>query len=137
MWMKGSRSATSTPAKARRTGKPSPSSPRGAVVIDFTRRGRSVVSGATTRGSSSGFSTEMAGMASAYRPRRRLGPDAPLRDSVLEEVLEERRGVDLDEEGLGLGDDASVGRDARAHGELAPLARSQPGPRGHRPLDRR
>ena len=32
--MNGSRSACETPAKARRTGKPSPSKPRGEVVIE-------------------------------------------------------------------------------------------------------
>src|SRR5512144_1081442 len=46
MWMNGSRSARSTPAKARRTGKPSPSKPLGAVVTDFT--GRSTASAAVT-----------------------------------------------------------------------------------------
>ena len=40
MWMNGSRSAEWTPANARRTGKPSPSTPLGAVVTD--RTGRSV-----------------------------------------------------------------------------------------------
>src|SRR5438270_67615 len=35
--MNGSRSRRSTPAKARRTGKPSPSKPRGEVVTDLTR----------------------------------------------------------------------------------------------------
>src|SRR5665213_2549841 len=73
MWMKGSRSVWSTPAKARRTGNPSPSRPRGAVVIDFTRRGR-LDPWATTLGSSSGFSTEMAGMGLAYRRRRTTRP---------------------------------------------------------------
>ena len=38
MWMKGSRYRRSTPAKARRTGKPSPSNPAGALVTDSTGR---------------------------------------------------------------------------------------------------
>ena len=38
MWMNGSRSRRSTPANARRTGKPSPSKPDGAVVTERTRR---------------------------------------------------------------------------------------------------
>ena len=41
MWMKGSRSRLDTPAKARRTGNPSPSKPLGAVVTDFTGLSRS------------------------------------------------------------------------------------------------
>src|ERR1700722_2558109 len=66
MCTNGSRSAISMPAKARRTGKPSPSRPRGAGVIDFTRRGRSVVVGAIALASSSGLSTEMAGIGPYY-----------------------------------------------------------------------
>ena len=38
--MNGSSSIKSTPAKARRTGNPSPSKPCGAVVTLFTRRAR-------------------------------------------------------------------------------------------------
>src|SRR5579864_4657483 len=38
MWMNGSMSAGSVPANARRTGNPSPSSPRGAVVTLITGR---------------------------------------------------------------------------------------------------
>jgi hypothetical protein len=38
MWTKGSRARRSTPAKARRTGKPSPSKPEGAVVTESTGR---------------------------------------------------------------------------------------------------
>src|SRR4051794_32418021 len=62
MWMKGSSARWLTPAKARRTGNPSPSKPFGAVVTASTRRG--VASGAAcgTRGSVSGFSTVTAGM---------------------------------------------------------------------------
>src|SRR5689334_9922927 len=52
MWMNGSRSFRSTPAKARRTGKPSPSYPLGAVVTDFTARSRATAgSGWWMRGS--------------------------------------------------------------------------------------
>src|SRR5262245_6023782 len=43
MCTNGSRVARSTPAKARRTGKPSPSRPEGAVVSDTT--GRSAAGG--------------------------------------------------------------------------------------------
>src|SRR5215218_1076156 len=45
MCTNGSRAARSTPAKARRTGKPSPSNPEGAVVTETT--GRSTASAAT------------------------------------------------------------------------------------------
>src|SRR5262245_35789845 len=51
MWMNGSSSRRSTPAKARRTGNPSPSNPLGADVTE--RTGRSVTtagSGTSTRG---------------------------------------------------------------------------------------
>src|ERR1700731_3120840 len=64
--MNGSRSAISIPAKARRTGKPSPSRPRGAVVMVLIRRARLCVLAPTTLGSSKGFLTEIAGMDSAY-----------------------------------------------------------------------
>ena len=46
MWMNGSRSAKFTPANARRTGKPSPSKPEGAVVM--LRTGRMRASSPTT-----------------------------------------------------------------------------------------
>src|SRR3954447_11468420 len=45
--MNGSTSALLTPAKVRRTGKPSPSKPFGPVVIDFTRRSTASVGAAT------------------------------------------------------------------------------------------
>ena len=48
--MNGSRSAVDTPANARRTGKPSPSKPLGAVVIERTERER-FVNAALIRGS--------------------------------------------------------------------------------------
>src|SRR5258708_1034652 len=43
MWMKGSRLRRSTPAKARRTGKPSPSKPDGAGVTETVWRSGSAV----------------------------------------------------------------------------------------------
>lgn len=49
------------PAKARRTGKPSPSKPLGAVLTASAGRGRASA-GAVTRGRLSGFSTVTAGM---------------------------------------------------------------------------
>jgi hypothetical protein len=53
----------STPAKARRTGSPSPSKPRGAVVIPVTGRGRAIAgSGTGTRGRTVMSSTVTAGM---------------------------------------------------------------------------
>src|SRR4051812_27160371 len=61
--MNGSRSARSTPAKARRTGKPSPSNPRGADVTPRTGRWRaSVGSGSAIRGRTVMSSTTTAGM---------------------------------------------------------------------------
>src|SRR6266550_8337464 len=60
--MKGSRSSIETPANARRTGKPSPSKPRGEVVTERTGRsavcrassavirGRAMLGGAVTAG---------------------------------------------------------------------------------------
>ena len=62
MWMNGSRSDRSTPAKARRTGNPSPSKPRGAVVTERTARVRTLVSGSLTLGSNKMLSTVTAGM---------------------------------------------------------------------------
>ena len=64
MWMKGSRSARSTPAKARRTGNPSPSKPEGAVVMERTGRATATVaSGRGMRGRVR-VSAVMAGMTS-------------------------------------------------------------------------
>src|SRR6476660_2337461 len=61
--MNGSRSARSTPAKARRTGNPSPSNPRGALVMLRTGRGRATAgSGSGTRGRMVMSSTTTAGM---------------------------------------------------------------------------
>src|SRR4051812_12327298 len=62
MWMNGSRSRRSTPAKARRTGKPSPSKPEGAVVTDRVRRRTVRGAGTGTRGRVVVSSTVTAGM---------------------------------------------------------------------------
>src|ERR1700709_711278 len=62
MWTSGSRSRRSTPANARRTGKPSPSKPDGAVVTDRTRRRTVRGAGSGTRGRAVGSSTVTAGM---------------------------------------------------------------------------
>src|SRR5689334_16588038 len=62
MWTNGSRWLSGTPAKARRTGKPSPSNPLGAVVTETTLRGWSVGAGAGVCGSTSRLSTVTAGM---------------------------------------------------------------------------
>src|SRR5258708_6716968 len=61
MWMNGSRSFRWTPANARRTGKPSPSKPDGAVVILTTGRSPSDA-GSVTRGRTRRLSTVTAGM---------------------------------------------------------------------------
>src|SRR4051812_1425989 len=63
MWMNGSRSRRSTPAKARRTGKPSPSKPDGAVVTDRVRRRTVPGAGSGTRGRVVVSSTVTAGIA--------------------------------------------------------------------------
>ena len=65
MWMNGSRSATSTPANARRTGKPSPSNPFGAVVTERTGRGLTAVVG-TVREGTVAVSAVTAGMTIEY-----------------------------------------------------------------------
>ena len=63
MWMNGSSFVIGTPWKARRTGNPSPSNPRGALVRLTTGRSRaSDGSGAGTRGSAVRSSTVIAGM---------------------------------------------------------------------------
>src|SRR5262245_10182204 len=62
MCTNGSRSARSTPAKARRTGKPSPSRPPGAALTPRTRRNRASAGTADTRSSVVGSSTVIAGM---------------------------------------------------------------------------
>ncbi len=66
MWMNGSRSRRSTPAKARRTGKPSPSKPCGAVVTDRTGRSTEPAAGAAIRGRLRG-SAVTAGMVTSSR----------------------------------------------------------------------
>src|SRR5689334_23457145 len=63
MWMNGSRSRRSTPANARRTGKPSPSCPDGAVVTDRTVRSTACGPGGEIRGSVVTSATVMAGIA--------------------------------------------------------------------------
>ena len=51
------------PGEGRRTGKPSPSKPEGAVVTETTRRSlATAASGSGTRGRASTFSTLIAGM---------------------------------------------------------------------------
>src|SRR5205807_579081 len=78
MWTNGSRSARSTPAKARRTGNPSPSKARGAVVTERTGRGRASAPGAGIFGRESGSAVTAGTMASrslreqALQPPRRL-----------------------------------------------------------------
>src|SRR5262249_39759091 len=63
MWMNGSSRARSTPAKARRTGKPSPSNPDGAVVTDATGRATAAVgAGSGARGRARRSSAVTAGM---------------------------------------------------------------------------
>src|SRR5580765_6574380 len=62
MWMNGSNAARSTPAKARRTGKPSPSKPLGADVTDTTGRGTDAVGSGAIRGRTVRSSTVMAGI---------------------------------------------------------------------------
>src|SRR5947209_20119390 len=62
MWMNGSSSDMSAPAKARRTGKPSPSKPPGAVVTERTARGVVSAAGAASRGRAVTSGTVIAGM---------------------------------------------------------------------------
>src|SRR6478609_9133525 len=68
--MNGSRSLRLMPANARRTGNPSPSKPRGAVVTETTGRGTVVVgSGRSTLGRARTFSTVTAGIGSSSGAR--------------------------------------------------------------------
>src|SRR4051794_709867 len=67
MWMKGSSRLMSTPAKARRTGKPSPSKPCGALVTERTGRWRSVAA-SRTRSRVVTSSTVMAGIGKTSNP---------------------------------------------------------------------
>src|ERR1700722_2141066 len=70
MWTNGSRSARLTPAKARRTGKPSPSRPRGAFVTDRTWRSATLSrSSAGTAGSVVRSATVTAGPETSDRCR--------------------------------------------------------------------
>ena len=69
--MNGSRSALGMPANARRTGKPSPSKPCGAVVMLFTVRARNP--GATdTRGKIVISLTVTAGISAPYFSKPRV-----------------------------------------------------------------
>src|ERR1035441_9499152 len=69
MWTNGSRSASATPAKARRTGNPSPSNPDGAEVTLVTgRMVARVGSGTSMRSNTSRSSTVTAGMAHLRAP---------------------------------------------------------------------
>src|ERR1700722_9734861 len=96
MCTNGSRSSRCTPAKARRTGKPSPSSPRGAVVTDFTGRSAALVrSGAGMAGSLLRSLTVTAGTTTSQvvvgqRPRT-SGPSPDCRLCVLVRDLSGRR----------------------------------------------
>ena len=63
--MNGSSSAKSTPANARRTGKPSPSKPCGAVVMLFTLRARAPGS-SLTRGNTVMSPTVTAGIQGSF-----------------------------------------------------------------------
>ena len=74
----GSRAARSTPAKARRAGKPSPSRPDGAVVTDTTGRSRAAGSRWGTRARTM-VSALMAGMTAHERAQvaRSLGQAGP------------------------------------------------------------
>src|SRR5580692_8358991 len=91
MWTNGSRSASGTPAKARRTGKPSPSKPAGASVTDLTgrmversagavRRGRTRLSGTVTAGMAISLSFDFAGCVRKAAPADSYGTR---RDDVL------------------------------------------------------
>src|SRR3954451_10934268 len=66
MWMKGSSRRRSTPANARRTGKPSPSNPVGAVVTLTTGRSRSTAGSVVGVRGNVRVSAVTAGMASSW-----------------------------------------------------------------------
>src|SRR3954454_25206794 len=80
MWMNGSRSRRSTPAKARRTGKPSPSKPDGAVVTDRTLRRTVPGTGSGTRGRVVVSSTVTPGIAGLLELRVQPVPTLALCD---------------------------------------------------------
>src|SRR3954463_9209733 len=67
MWMNGSSRLRSTPAKARRTGKPSPSKPCGALVTERTGRWRSGAA-SRTRARVVTCATVMAGIGKPSNP---------------------------------------------------------------------
>src|SRR5579884_1179884 len=72
--MNGSRSAWGTPAKARRTGNPSPSKPRGAVVTERTGRRRSCGCSCASLGKARRLSTVTAGISFRTKLQWRLFP---------------------------------------------------------------
>src|SRR5215211_9003194 len=71
MCTNGSRARRSAPAKARRTGKPSPSNPEGAVVTEVTGRSTAVGSRSGTRGRAT-VSALMAGMTAPWAGSGRM-----------------------------------------------------------------
>lgn len=76
--MNGSSARRSTPANARRTGKPSPSNPCGAVVTETTGRATLVVgSGVPTRGKVKTSSTVTAGMSHDLPVRKQSSKALP------------------------------------------------------------
>src|SRR5919197_3016879 len=75
MCTNGSSAGRGTPAKARRTGKPSPSRPLGAVVTDSTGRSTAVGLGSGTRGRAT-VSALMAGMTAPWRYQGSSVPSA-------------------------------------------------------------
>src|ERR1017187_3370241 len=74
MWTNGSSAAVLTPANARTTGNPSPSWPRGPVVIDRTGRSVSAGPAADTRGKAS-VSAVTAGISSLLELDYSIQPD--------------------------------------------------------------
>src|SRR4051794_11558532 len=94
MCTKGSRAPGATPAKARFTGKPSPSNPVGAVVTDRVRRGRASGPGELTAGSRRVSSTVTAGMSFPTSLRAQQFPAGTLR-SVERIELDERSWVEV------------------------------------------
>src|SRR5438094_8370196 len=119
--MNGSRSASETPANARRTGNPSPSKPLGAVVTERTGRSRTVrESGSDSLGRASMSSTVIAGMKRLLCSAQRAVNRA--QQSKQAELLRRGKGREL------LGDQLLVGRHRRFI--EAPPARSEVEPVG-------
>src|SRR3954451_8164150 len=98
--MKGSSSLRGTPAKARRTGKPSPSNPVGAVVRRRTFRKAADGSRSGSRGRTRTSSTVMAGMSGLPDLGERAADDGEfvvveMVDEAVADGLEmQRRGSD-------------------------------------------